>query len=365
MNRRYDPRAAYLPGYSPSRQAREQMNVLQSTFQPVTQSKFPDYNEDLDDIGDYLDNHNYGPMTNPQPLTNAMNQLQVTQPPTQQMVNPVVEPKPMKIEMIKHNYGATNPSYSNKDYNNFNGDQQRDASPLRMDLNPPSRNKSPVLSHLSNNSRSHKELEPTNLLFDSQGEKPQGFVNTRSPRSTYLGQNQQSKNFAIFDNDSQVKGYEAQPPKRSAREQQLLDALPNDAIALKTQLASKDAEVRYLKEKIDLLKEAAHLKTVSSTSTDREKIEQFKLEQLDRDLKAARKETTYLTKEVDRYKNESKRQTDLYNQKVYSIKVNFDVEQRKTMEQIERNIVFKHADRNDHEVNMLMNRLSELESMAK
>ena len=107
------------------------------------------------------------------------------------------------------------------------------------------------------------------------------------------------------------------------------------------------------------------MKAISSSLGDREKIEQFKLEQLDRDLKAASKENTYLTKQVERYKNESKRQTDQFNQKIYSMKVSFDVDQRKAMENIERNIVFKHANHTDTEIDLLMSRVVELEVMYK
>jgi hypothetical protein len=378
MNRRYNPRSAYLPEYSPSRQAvANDGNPNKSNTNFVTESKFPDYQEEVD-----FNNQNPNPLppriahptldqyhhqNEQKPPHSILNQHHVVQHNymepdfMQNIAKPLSEQKQIKVELVRYNQiGHGLPMTPNYQIPH----QAHYPTGLgKLELNAPNeRPKSPILSHRSGNSRSQKELEPISKNRPSH-EEHFNPLNIKM-RPEVIG-NPQSKPYAIFTSDNFDGNYEQKSTKRSFLEQQTLDSLPNDRVALKTDILSKEFEIKHLKEKIALLKEASNTRIIHSSKDDQEKIEKFKLDQLERDLKAAQKENDYLLKEIERYKSEAKRQTDKYNQKIYSMKVNFDVDQRVMMEEVERNIVFGRANREDGEVDLLMSRVLELEAMSK
>lgn len=144
-----------------------------------------------------------------------------------------------------------------------------------------------------------------------------------------------------------------------------LNALPNNSLQLKTMLVSKEAEIRYLKEKLNLAKEAKSIQNQMMRTEDRSKINQFKSDQLQVQIKSLAKENQEYQKQIDFLKKKSQKDTEDYQKKLYFFQMEFESQTRFQMETKERDIVVEYLDREDPDLRSLLDRMIYLEDMEK
>ena len=144
-----------------------------------------------------------------------------------------------------------------------------------------------------------------------------------------------------------------------------LNSLPNNTLQLRAMLVSKEAEIRYLKEKLDLAKEAKSIQNQMTRTEDRSKINQFKSDQLQVQIKSLSKENQEYQKQIDLLKKKVQKETEDYQKQLYFFQMEFENRTRFQMETKERDIVVEYLDREDADLRSLLARLVYLEDLEK
>lgn len=150
------------------------------------------------------------------------------------------------------------------------------------------------------------------------------------------------------------------PSSRTLVHQNALNELPNDPQTLKSQILEKDRQIRFLKERLELLNESARASIRPKATETNAQIHEFKLEQLHRNIKAQRNEADYLKKQLARSKTEFDRISNENARKVYDMRISFDQETRALMEDKETLIVMNNLSTENNEVNTLVQRFRAL-----
>lgn len=150
------------------------------------------------------------------------------------------------------------------------------------------------------------------------------------------------------------------PSSRSLIHQSALNELSNDAATLKSQVLEKERQIRFLKEKLELLNESARASIRPKVTETNAQIHEFKLEQLHRNIKVQRNEAEYLKKQLARSKTEFDRISNENARKIYDMRINFDQETRALMEDKETLIVMNNLNTENNEVNSLVQRFRAL-----
>jgi hypothetical protein len=144
-----------------------------------------------------------------------------------------------------------------------------------------------------------------------------------------------------------------------------LNALPNNSLQLRALMVSKEAEIKYLKEKLDLAKEAKSIHNQMMRTEDRSKLNQFKYDQLQVQIKSLAKENQEYQKQIDILKKKSQKDTEEYQNKLYFFQMEFESQTRYQMETKERDIVVEYVDREDSNLRTLLDRMIALEDTEK
>lgn len=183
-----------------------------------------------------------------------------------------------------------------------------------------------------------------NQAKSSDNNQSNNFLNVANNRNSFTG-NQPAYN--IFDPNPPIKKV---PSAKSLLHQTMLNELPNDPQILKTNIISKEQDIKFLKEKLDLLNETHRGSIMKQSFTSALQIQEFKIEQLTRNIKAERNENNYLIKQLATLKTELDRVINTNSQKMYDARIAFDKETRALMEKKESQIVLESPNMNNPEV---------------
>jgi hypothetical protein len=192
-----------------------------------------------------------------------------------------------------------------------------------------------------------------NVHVKQQSQEPTSNQNTTVPPSVTSTQHA----FDIFGYPPPMK---KSPSTRSILHQNALNELSDDPRQLKSDIQAKDREIRFLKERLDLLHESARMAMRPKPTESASHIREFKLEQLSRNLKAQRSESDFLKKQIATTKTELDRIVNHNSRAIYDMRINFDQETRTLMEEKETALVMNSLNMDHPEVASLATRLRSL-----
>lgn len=242
----------------------------------------------------------------------------------------------------------TNTNYSNPQtyYQHDSPTQDTFPFPNPVSRNPNSRNSFETPAYNIDQNESTDTLQNLSTFLNEHVKNQSKLLDVQN--------NLQNNSINIFEMGQQMK---KSPSVRTIQHQNALNDLPNDAQILKTNILSKDLEIKFLKEKMALLNESQRLSVQRTPVENLQQIQHFKVEQLGRNIKAAKNENEYLKKQFNTNRIELERIVNKSSQKMYDARINFDRETRALMELKEREIVMKNMKEDNEEVRNLAAKL--------
>ena len=138
----------------------------------------------------------------------------------------------------------------------------------------------------------------------------------------------------------------------------------NNPVILKTQLKARNAEIKYLNQRLDQIHKEREEKQLHTYTKDSEHMDNFKIKQLEKEMndlksrnKELKKKNTTLKHKVQKYKND-------LNQQIFAMKLEYEEKSRRNMDDMEREVAFKYAEE-DADLKPLKDEIIALENQLK
>lgn len=192
------------------------------------------------------------------------------------------------------------------------------------------------------------------------------IISKKSTKSNKSGYNPKSPlNVFIMGSENKgsnksIKSSLSNRSRNSVYNRQRLEG-ENDVYNLKNIILKKENEIKHLEEKIELLKEMEKTQINVQEDPNKEDLNKIKIQKLEKQISRYKYKNEGLVREERDLKNMIVKKNREFDSKIFEIKMKFEKTSRMKMDEFEKKLVLKYANRENPEINKLILELENLE----